>query len=169
MKKPEFLTINPFGLIPAINHDGLTVFESGAIVSYLAGLSGKLMPESEREQTKALQWVFTATATIEPPMTQIAVIDLFEADADWAQSRRPALVASTRNKLEVLEGLFTDSPYLLGRAFTYPDILMTSVLDIIQHTDILNSFPNLTAYRARCQERSAWRRCREAYGLRLNE
>ncbi|CAN0504156.1 unnamed protein product, partial [Ectocarpus sp. 12 AP-2014] len=156
----EYLAINPFGKVPAINHDGAIIFESGAIVIYLAEQSGRLLPPNEPERTKALQWTFAALDTVEPPMTQIAVIDLFEADAEWAKLRRPALVEMAKGCLEVLEDVLLGKQYLLGDQFTYPDILMVAALSQVQHTDLLDMFPNVTSYLMRCHDRPAWHKCR---------
>ena len=164
----EYLAINPFGKVPAIDHDGVIIFESGAIVIYLAEQSGRHLPTSEpEERTKALQWAFAALDTVEPPMTQIAVIDLFEADAEWAKLRRPALVEMAKDYLEVINNVLIGKHYLLGDQFTYPDILMVAALSQIQHTNLLDMFPNVTAYTRRCHDRPAWHKCLDAYNRRL--
>lgn len=164
---PDYLKINPFGKVPAIDHDGLILFESGAIVTYLAEQSGRLMPSGESGRAKALQWAFAALDTVEPPITQIAVIDLFEVDADWAKQRRPALVQSAHENLNVLEHALSDTKYLLGDQFTYPDILMTSALSQILHTNLIDTFPNVATYLGRCHDRPAWLRCIDEYHRRL--
>ncbi|MBZ2188816.1 glutathione S-transferase family protein [Alcanivorax sp. JB21] len=167
LHQPAYLSINPFGQVPAIEHDGLVIFESGAIVAYLANQSEKLLPANAAEQAHALQWSFSALDTVEPAMTQIAAMDLFEPDAGWVKARRPALVKMANDRLAVLEQVFADKDYLLGDRFTYPDILMAAALCQIQHTDLLKAFPSVTAYRSRCLARSAWRRCLDAYHQRL--
>lgn len=167
LHQPDYLKINPFGQVPAIDHDGLVIFESGAIVAYLANQSGRHMPENAAEEALALQWSFAALDTVETPMTAIAAIDLFEPDADWAKQRRPALVDMANARLAVLEQVLADRKYLLGERFTYPDILMVAALCQIQHTDLLDPFPSVTSYRSRCLARPAWRRCLEAYHERL--
>lgn len=167
LHEPDYLKINPFGKVPAIDHDGLVIFESGAIVSYLAEQSGRLLPTSDLGRAEALQWAFAALDTVEPPLTQIAAIDLFEADADWAKLRRPTLVYMARDCLAVLEGVLADRSCLLGEQFTYPDILMAAALCQVQHTDLLEAFPNVTSYLGRSLGRPAWRRCLDAYNRRL--
>lgn len=163
----DYLAINPFGKVPAINHNGVIIFESGAIVIYLAEQSRRLLPTSESERIKALQWTFAALDTVEPSMTQIAVIDLFEADAEWAKLRRPALVETAKDCLKVLDDVLIGEHYLLGDQFTYPDILMVAVLRQVQHTNFLNMFPNVASYLTRCHDRPAWRKCLDAYHRRL--
>lgn len=162
-----YLEINPFGKVPAIDHDGLILFESGAILAYLAGQSGRLMPASGAERAKALQWAFAALDTVETPLTEIAAIDLFDADAEWAKQRRPALVEMARDRLAVLDRVLTGKSYLLGDQFTYPDILMATSMRQIRHADLLGTFPNVTSYLRRCDGRPAWRKCLDTYTQRL--
>jgi glutathione S-transferase len=167
LRSPGYLEVNPFGKVPAIDHDGVVLFESGAIVAYLAEQSGRLMPASVTERAKALQWAFAALDTVETPLTEIAAIDLFEADAEWAKQRRPALVEMARERLAVLDRLLAGKSYLLGDQFTYPDILMATALHQIQHTDLLESCPNVASYLGRCDSRPAWCGCLDAYKKRL--
>jgi glutathione S-transferase len=167
LKSSHYLQVNPFGSVPAIDHDGVVLFESGAIVAYLAEQSGRLMPAGAAERAKALQWAFAALDTVETPLTEVAAIDLFQADAAWAKQRRPALVKMAHDRLAALDRVLVDKVYLLGDEFTYPDVLMATALHEIQHTDLLESWPNVTAYLKRCDGRPAWRRCLDAYRKRL--
>jgi len=167
LRSAAYLEINPFGKVPAIDHEGLILFESGAILTYLAEQSGRLMPTSGAERAQALQWAFAALDTVETPLTEIAAIDLFDPDAEWAKQRRPALVTMARDRLAVLDRVFSDKSYLCGEQFTYPDILMATSLRQIQHTDLLEAFPNVTSYLERCDRRPAWRKCLDTYKQRL--
>lgn len=169
LKSAAYLGVNPFGQVPAIDHDGVVLFESGAIVAYLAQQSGRLMPSDAAERAQALQWAFAALDTIETPLTDIATIDLFAADAAWAKERRPVLVGRARDRLAALDGVLADKPYLLGDQFTYPDILMATALHEIQHTDLLSAHVHVVAYVARCDGRPAWHRCLAAYRKRLGQ
>lgn len=164
----DYLELNPFGKVPAIDHDGLVIFESGAILVYLAEQSGSLMPASKAERAKALQWAFAALDTVETPLTEIVTIDLFEADAEWAIQRRSQLIKIARDRLGVLERILINKIYLVGEHFSYPDILMATSLHEIQHTDLLESFPNVMSYLARCSNRPAWRQCLYTYQQRLS-
>jgi glutathione S-transferase len=167
LKSAHYLEVNPFGKVPAIEHDGAVLFESGAIVAYLAEQSGRLMPTGAADRAQALQWAFAALDTVETPLTEIAVIDLFQADAEWAKQRRPALVEMAHDRLAVLDRIVADKTYLLGDEFTYPDVLMATALHEVQHTDLLARHRNVASYLGRCDGRPAWRRCLDAYRKRL--
>ncbi|MDB2628909.1 glutathione S-transferase N-terminal domain-containing protein [Gammaproteobacteria bacterium] len=75
-KKPEFLAISPNGRIPAIidrDADNLSIFESGAIMIYLAEKTGKLMPTDLNERAKVLEWLMFQMGGIGPMMGQANV------------------------------------------------------------------------------------------------
>tara|TARA_B100000965_G_scaffold282208_1_gene240083 strand:+ start:1373 stop:2056 length:684 start_codon:yes stop_codon:yes gene_type:complete len=75
-KKPEFLAISPNGRIPAIvdrGADNLPIFESGAIMIYLAEKTGKLMPTDLNEKAKVLEWVMFQMGGVGPMMGQANV------------------------------------------------------------------------------------------------
>jgi len=75
-KKPEFLAISPNGRIPAIvdrDADNLSIFESGAIMIYLAEKTGKLMPKNPNEKAKVLEWVMFQMGGVGPMMGQANV------------------------------------------------------------------------------------------------
>ena len=75
-KKPEFLAISPNGRIPAIvdrDADNLSIFESGAIMIYLAEKTGKLMPKNPHEKAKVLEWVMFQMGGVGPMMGQANV------------------------------------------------------------------------------------------------
>lgn len=72
-KTPEFLAINPNGRIPAIVDDGFAVFESGAILIYLAEKTGLLMPSDTQGRSRVIQWLMFQMGGIGPMMGQANV------------------------------------------------------------------------------------------------
>jgi glutathione S-transferase len=70
-------------------------------------------------------------------------------------------------RLATLERELAGRPYLMGTEFGAPDILMATVLRIVRHTALLDAAPHVAAYRARCEERPAWRRVLAEYERRL--
>ena len=158
LKGPEYVRINPFGKIPSIVDDGFPLFESAAIVLYLAEKAGRLIPADREGHALAVQWAFAAVSTVEPAMVDLFSLDHFSADETWAKERRPALVKVVETRLATLESELAKRPYLLGDAFSAPDILMSAVLRLVQHTDLLAGAPNVAAFKMRCESRPAWRR-----------
>jgi glutathione S-transferase len=167
LKAPEYVRINPFGKIPSIDDDGFKLFESAAIVLYLAEKAGKLLPESRQGRTLAAQWAFAAVSTVEPAMVDLFALDQFSANEAWAKERRPALVKVVEARLAVLDAQLAVHPYLLGDAFSAPDILMSTVLRFVQHTDLVAAAPNVAAFKERCEARPAWRKVLGEHQQRL--
>ena len=167
LKRPEYTSIQPFGQIPSIDDDGFRLFESAVIVLYLAEKAGRLLPETLQGRALAAQWVFAAVNTVEPPLAELFSIDHFAADQPWAKERRPTVVAGVQARLATLERVLSVRPYVLGDEFSAPDVLMTTVLRLVQHTDLLRAVPNVAAYQERCQARPAWRKVISEHRHRL--
>jgi glutathione S-transferase len=153
----SYRALQPFGQIPAIEHDGLPLFESGAIVLHIAQQSDALMPADPKARARVTCWAFAALNSIEPRVQAMAEIDLFHADAEWAKARRPAVEQALKTRLAALAARFNGRDYLEDR-FTAADILMTTVLRMLRHTDLLAQFPTLEAYRQRCEARPAFQK-----------
>ena len=88
----------------------------------------------------------------------VALIDLFYAEQEWAKLRRPGAVEFVQKRLSALSKSLGDKPYLDGDRFTAGDLMMTTVLRILQHTDIVTSDKRLAAYIERCTARPAFKR-----------
>jgi glutathione S-transferase len=102
-------------------------------------------------------WIFAALNTIEPRIQNLAEIDLFHAEEEWAKLRRPAAVEAAQARLVNLADWLGGRNYLEDR-FTAADLLMTSVLRILRHTDLVAQMPELEAYRLRCEARPAFKK-----------
>jgi GST-like protein len=123
-RDPDFLRISPNNKVPAIvDDDGVdgrtSVFESGAILLYLAEKTGKLLPSAGRARSDALQWLFWAMAGVGPGVGRFASVALFSKDPD------PALVKTLAEEVvrlfTVLERRLSEVEYLAGD-FSIADI-----------------------------------------------
>ena len=92
----------------------------------------------------------------------VARIDIFYADQEWAKLRRPGAVEFAQKRLAGLSKALGDKPYLDGDRFTAGDLMMTTVLRILKHTDIVTSDKRLAAYIERCTARPAFKRAFDA-------
>jgi glutathione S-transferase len=167
LKRRDYTRIHPFGQIPAIDDDGFTLFESAAIVLYLAEKAGVLLPKTREGRALATQWAFTAVNTVEPAIVELFTADAFSADEDWAVERRPALVERVKTRLAALEGELGTRPYVLGDQFSAPDILLATVLRMVRQPELVEAAPNVVAYLARCEARPAWGRVLAEHRQRL--
>ncbi len=154
---PAYRAIQPWGQVPVLEEDGLTLFESGAILIHLAGRSEALAPSDVVGAAKANQWVLAALNSVEPHVQNLVSIDLFYRDEEWAKLRRPGQEAFTRMKLASLARRLNGREWLEDR-FTIGDITMATVLRLLRHTDIVSADPVLGPYLARCEARPAFAR-----------
>jgi glutathione S-transferase len=160
--KPDYRALQPFGQVPIFEEDGLTLFESGAIVLHIGDRSEVLLPQDVTARAHATQWLIAALNSIEPFLMNIALIDLFYANEEWAKLRRPGAVEFAQRRLSALSKSLGDKPYLDGDRFTAGDLMMTTVLRIPKNTDIVTSDRRLADYVLRCTGRSAFKRALEA-------
>jgi len=152
-----YRALQPFGQVPAIEADGFKLFESGAIVLHIAENSDALAPSDANGRARMRAWMFAALNSVEPSIQKLAEIDLFHAGEAWATARRPMAVEAVEKRLAALEGWLGRRDYLEDR-FTAGDLLMTTVLRILRHTDIVTGRPTLKAYQERCEARSAFKK-----------
>lgn len=145
---------HPFGLVPVVESSEGTWFESGAIVHAIAEQCEALMPSGQRVET--LTWVFAALDTVEPPVWNLFVLDVLHRGEEWAILRRPGAVDEVKARLAALSAWLDDGRAHLLERFTVADILMTTVLRFIRHTDLVAGFPLLDAYVERCESRPAF-------------
>lgn len=125
---PEFLSLNPNGKIPAIiDPDGpdgkpLGLFESGAILMYLAEKSGRFMPADPALRWQTVQWVFLQVGSIGPMFGQVGYFHKY-AGKD-IEDKRPLqrYVAESRRLLGVLDGRLKGRQWLMGEEYTIADI-----------------------------------------------
>ena len=125
---PDFIKINPNSKIPAIvDHDGpggkpYAVFESGAILVYLAEKTGKFLPKDMAKKYEALQWLMFQVTNIGPMFGQFTHFKLFspkDKDISYSMSRYQTEV---KRLYEVLEKRLAHSPYLGGAEYSIADI-----------------------------------------------
>jgi glutathione S-transferase len=143
--------------VPAIETDDLKLFESGAIVLHIAEHCEALMPSDPNGRARTITWMFAALNTIEPPIMELGRLDVFHAGEAWAPARRPGAIEAVQKRLAELEVWLDGRDYLEHR-FTAGDLLMTTVLRILRHTDIVSGRPALHAYQQRCEARPAFQK-----------
>lgn len=150
--------LQPFGQVPAYRDGDVEMFESGAIVLWLAQTSDRLMPADEPGRARVMTWLFAASNTIEPWVAQLAIIDFFHQGEGWTAGRRPQVETFLRKRLDELQAALGDRDWFADGRFSAADILMTHVLRDLRHTDIVADYPALAAYVARAEARPAFQR-----------
>jgi GST-like protein len=125
---PEFLSLNPNNKIPAIidpNGPGgrpLPLFESGAILVYIAGKTGQLMPRDDAGRYETLQWLMFQMSGIGPMFGQVGFFNKF-AGKDYEDKRpRDRYVAESKRLLAVLDKHLAGREWIVGDEYTIADI-----------------------------------------------
>jgi glutathione S-transferase len=161
MKEPEHLALHPFGQIPTYEEGGFVLFESGAIVLHLAQRHSGLLPRDENARGRAIAWMFAALNTVEPPVVELGMAKLLEANETWYEQRMPLLKDRVRRRFGELSARLGNADWLEGE-FSAADLLMVSVLLRLPGWGMVEEFPNLAAYVARGTARPAYQRAFEA-------
>jgi GSH-dependent disulfide-bond oxidoreductase len=164
---PEFLSLNPNNKIPALidpNGPGgapLGLWESGAILVYLADKSGKLMPSDAAERYLCLQWLMWQMGNVGPFFGQVGFFHKF-GGKDY-EDRRPfeRYRDETRRLLRVLDGQLEGRDYIMGKSYSIADIAtwpwvrtMVGFYDAAGHVE-WDQLANVPAWLERCAGRPA--------------
>ena len=154
---PAFLKVNPNGRVPAIDDDGITMFESLAINLYLARKHpGPLSPAGLVEEGLATQWSFWVVTEVEKPLLLAAAnLFLFKPEARDADEAHMALAKLDR-PFKVLDAHLSRQTWLLGDRFTVADLNVAGVMDLIPQAGVpIDAYPHLKRWLGACLERPA--------------
>jgi len=153
---PEFLSLNPNNKIPAIldpnGPDGkpLGLFESGAILVYLAGKSGKFLPSDTAGRYETLQWLMFQMGGIGPMFGQLGFFNKFAGKDIEDKRPRNRYVAESRRLLIVLNQHLSDRDWIMGREYTIADMAIfpwvRNLIGFYEAGDLvgIQDFPNVT-------------------------
>ena len=125
---PEYRSLNPYQKIPAIidpNGPGgkpLALFESGAILIYLAEKTGQLLPRAPNQRYETLQWLMFQMAGVGPMFGQVGFFHKFAGKAFEDKRPRDRYVAESRKLLAVLAERLRDRSWIMGDEYTIADI-----------------------------------------------
>jgi GSH-dependent disulfide-bond oxidoreductase len=154
--KPEFLAISPNNRMPAIVDDGVSVFESGAILLHLAEKSGQFMPTDPRGRRETLEWLFWQVGNLGPMAGQLShFVNYAQGEHTYSHQR----YANEYNRcLGVLERRLDGRDYILGEysiadMASFPWVLISKPLG-----QQLDDFPNVSRWREAVKSRPAVQR-----------
>ena len=150
---PTHFAHQPFGQVPWLTDGDLSIFESGAILLHLGGLSEKLLPTDARGRVEATEWLFAALNSVEM------------ASLPWTMSKfmgHPSDTAAwkfvddfLKLRLKHMDTVLAGREWLAG-SFSVADILMSDVLRVVDGFDGLANSPACRAYVARATGRPAF-------------
>jgi glutathione S-transferase len=155
-QSPEYLAINPNGRIPAIDDDGLKLWESMAINLYLAKKHRNLYPDTLEGEAQALQWSFWVLTEVEKPALAALLHRMFLPE----EKRDPKLADEGEQQLQkplnVLDQALAKTGYLVGSRFSVADLNVASVLSWARLARVdLSAFPHVSQWLAAALQRPA--------------
>jgi len=121
-RQPDFLALNPHGRIPALTDEdtGVVLFESAAILLYLAEKTGKLLPADTQGRWEAIKWLQFHSSSVGPIIGQRVNFEVFD------KARNPAALDRyqrlTEDAFAVLDRRLADHAYLAGDTYSIADI-----------------------------------------------
>lgn len=160
-KTEAYTRIHPLGRVPALEHDGNVIFESGAICLYLADRfpeKGLAPPAGSSSRAHYYQWVVFATAELEPPVARW----FYESRRPSEEQDRSLLEGTKRDFAEraaVVNRTLEGRDWLLGE-FSAADVPMASVVMWANRLGLCEPFPALQRYALRASDRPAQRASR---------
>lgn len=162
--KPDFLAVSPNNKIPAIVDHApvdaagpLPVFESGAILVYLAEKTGQCLPQDPRGRLQALQWLFWQVGGLGPMAGQVGYFRVYAPESVPFAVRR--YTDEVRRLYGVLDRRLADRDYLAGRDYSIADMATYPwIVPHAGHGQALGDFPNLMRWFHALGERPAVRR-----------
>lgn len=162
-KSPELLKVNPNGHIPALEDDGVCLWESMAINLYLAEKYGKnsLWPATVEDHGNSYKWSFWAITEVEPHLLTLLSHKLF-LPAEQRDEKKVAEATNALNApLAVLEGALKGREYLLGNSFSIADLNVASVLTFATYVKFdFSGTPTVQSWLQKCLSREANKKLR---------
>ena len=153
---PEFRSLNPYGKIPAIldpnGPDGkpLALFESGAILTYLADKTGQFIPRDAGGRYQTLQWLFFQVGGVGPMFGQIGFFHKFAGKSFEDKRPRDRYVNESKRVLGVINERLADRPWIMGDTYTVADMAIfpwvRNLIGFYEAGDLvgIQDFPNVT-------------------------
>lgn len=154
-----YRAFSAFQKFPAIADGSANLFESAAIVAYLADKARRMIPPpGALERSQHDQWLYAALNTIEPSVFNVFLCDTFWAEMEGVAAFRAAFATTARDRLASLDRVLESSAYLTGDDFQACDIVMAHVLGFIRDETLIDGLDNLRSYRERCFARPAYQK-----------
>ncbi|HYH97735.1 glutathione S-transferase family protein [Hyalangium sp.] len=157
-KKPEYLKIHPLGAVPALEDGGFTMYESAAIIMYLAdkypekGLAPAL---GTADRGAYYQWISFAMTEADPLLVTILMNTRFLPEAE----RSAAAVEKASQRFKVIAPIIQERmkgrEYIVGNKFSAADVVVGGTLALANMLNALDGYPDLKAYLGRLMERPA--------------
>ncbi len=151
---PDHIAHQPFGQVPWLTDGDLSIFESGAMLLYVAEKSEALMPGDVKGRNEVREWIFAALASVEAATQPWSIMKFSGFDGDnpaWAFFDNFVDL-----RLKRMEAVLSEHEWLVANRFTVADILMADVLRLMNRFDRLANYLACKAYVERLTARRAF-------------
>jgi len=170
-QKPEFLKIHPAGKVPVIDDDGFVLFESGAVIKYLANKKeSDLYPKDIKQRALVDQWIDFSTLHISNALNKVIFNRIFAPRMGRPvdeQSLKDGMMFLNRF-LPIVEQQLSENAYLAGEKFSLADITLLSALDPAEVAEIdISRYPAIVKWRNVLKQKDFYKSCHEEYGTVL--
>ncbi|MBI1212492.1 MAG: glutathione S-transferase family protein [Alphaproteobacteria bacterium] len=163
-KAPEFLALNPNGRAPVLEHDGYVLWESNAIVEYLASLKPQsgAMPSDVRAQNAVRKWLYWDSAHWDPACAIFAFERVVKPLFGLGETNEAEIARGMQlfqNVGAVLEGELKKHRYVAGETLTVADLAIGSALSIAERARFpTESFRNILRWQADLTSLPSWKK-----------
>ncbi len=152
-KKPEFLKINPNGMVPVIIHEGTVIWESAAIAMYLGetfGVEAKLYPRAGALRGEAMKWITWTNVTLGEAGTRLGNAMSPGNEVAAAKAR-----TDVNKGLKIIDSALATKPFLIGE-YTIVDTHVAAFVGWLGMMSVsLQEFPHLASWFSKCSTRPA--------------
>ncbi len=161
-KSAAHMADQPFGQVPVYKENGLTLFESGAILIHIGEKDERLLPRGSRARGRAIGWAFAALNSIEPFMQMLFVMSYLTEGKDWQSEANDLVRPFAVMRLAQLSEVLGSGDWLEDR-FTIGDLLTIDVLRAMTPPELIAPHSNLVAYVERGTARPAFKAALSAH------
>eukprot|EP00250_Pteridium_aquilinum_P015003 c22321_g3_i1 orf=154-801(-) len=170
-KKPEFLALQPFGVIPVLKDEDLTIFESRAIARYIAtkyeGEGTPLYGKNLQEKAKVEQWLEVETQNYNPPISTIVgqIVFLPKRGVPTNEEVVKENIAKLEKVLDIYEEHLSKNEYLAGDFFSLADLSHLPythyLINIANKGEVITSRKHVNAWWEKISSRPSWKQVLE--------
>jgi glutathione S-transferase len=159
-KNPDYLKLNPNGKVPTLIDDGFVLWESNAILLYLAEKfpQARLLPTEAQDRARVFQWLLFEQTTFRPPLSLLMRQTRFTPIEQRDQRAIEQAWSEVRANMEILQAALSGRDYI-GRIFSVADIAVLPYVYLATAlgTD-LSAWPTVAAYYQRLSARPSWQK-----------
>lgn len=172
-RKPEFLKLNPAGKVPVIDDDGFILFESNAIIRYLARKQkSALYPSDVQARAVVEQWLDFGSLHVGAALVKVTYNRLFAARLNITPDEKSIQegLEFLNRFLPVVENQLSNNAYLAGKSLTLADFNLLAILDPTELSGIdLTPYSHIVKWRQNLRQQGFYTQCYKEYGESLQK